>query len=63
MSRYEDACPFEPRGRASRCQTCCGANNSVPPCVAAYLSGRQAMAPANVVPLFRVEVVEARKAA
>ena len=63
MSRFEEACPFDARGRASRCASCSDANNSLPPCIAAYLGGRQALAPANVIPLFRIEVVDARKAA
>ena len=62
MARYEDACPFETTNRAARCETCCSAN-SLTPCVAAYLSGKAAMPPANVVSIRRVEVLEGRKAA
>lgn len=62
MSRYEDACPIEASARASRCQSCCS-TAGVPPCVAAYLGGRAAVAASNVVPLFRVEVMSSRKAA
>ena len=39
MSRYEESCPFDARSRANRCEPCITANNSLPPCVAAYLGG------------------------
>ena len=60
MSRIEDACPFDARNRASRCETCVAANDSVPPCVAAYLGGPKA-ARAKVVSIHSLE--SARKAA
>lgn len=60
MSRFEDACPIQATMRASRCESCVAANN-VPPCVAVYLGGRQQKS--NLVPLYRVELVESRKAA
>ena len=62
MSRYEEACPYEAPARASRCETCC-ATNTLTPCVAAYLSGKVAVPPSNVISIRRVEAVEARKAA
>lgn len=63
LSRYEDACPFEARARASHCHSCSSSSNNVPPCVAAYLGGPRLLPAANVIPLFRVEVLSARKAA
>lgn len=62
MSRYEDACPFAPEARAERCRTCV-ATNSVPPCAAAFLSGRAQPPSDNVIQLRRVEAVSFRKAA
>ena len=61
MSRYEDACPFDARGRANRCENCCSASNNLPPCVAAYLVGRGS-GKANVIAIRTLEVSE-RKAA
>ena len=63
MSRYEEACPYTAQNRASRCATCSDANKGIPPCVAAYLGGQAALRPANVISLFRMEVVESRRAA
>lgn len=63
MSRYENACPLEARNRANHCESCTVAHASVPPCVAAYLGGAQALTASNVLPLHRIEVVNARKAA
>jgi hypothetical protein len=60
MSRFENACPFDARTRANRCENCVSANNSVPPCVAAYLGGPDA-ARARVISIQSIEVV--RKAA
>ncbi len=63
MSRYEDACPFGPESRAERCGTCVAKNN-VPPCAAAFLSGRALPQADNVIQLRRIEVIPAaRKAA
>ncbi len=63
MSRYENACPLDARNRASRCASCVAAHGSVPPCVVAYLGQAQSLVASNVLPLHRVEVVDARKAA
>ena len=63
MPRFEEACPFDVQSRANRCQSCCSANNDVPPCVAAYLGERRALRPANVISLLRTEVIETRRAA
>ena len=60
MSRFEDSCPFDSRSRANRCEKCVSANNSVPPCVAAYLGGPGA-ARAKVISILTVEAE--RKAA
>lgn len=63
MSRTEDACPFEPQSRANRCQSCVTAN-SIPPCAAAFLSGKPLSPAGNVIELRRIETVPAaRKAA
>ncbi len=47
MSGYEEACPFAPESRAQRCRTCVATNN-VPPCAAAFLSGRDYVLPDDV---------------
>jgi len=39
MSLSHDACPFEPGSRAAHCKACCEANESLTPCVAAWLRG------------------------
>ena len=62
MSGYEEACPFAPESRAQRCRTCVATNN-VPPCAAAFLSGRAQPPADNVIQLRRIEVVPFRKAA
>lgn len=62
MSRYEDACPFEPQTRAARCEGCI-ATNGVPPCAAAFLSGRTQKSFDNVVALRRADAAPHRKAA
>lgn len=35
--RIEEACPFDARTRAARCEGCCR-ENQVPPCVQAWLA-------------------------
>lgn len=62
MPRNEDSCPFEPRARASQCESC-ATKSGLPPCVAAYVRGSESMAVSNVVPLYRVVALNARKAA
>lgn len=62
MSRYEDACPFEPQTRAARCEGCV-ATNRVPPCAAAFLSGRTQKLFDNVIALRRADSPSHRKAA
>lgn len=63
MPRFEDACPFDAQSRANRCKGCL-ATNGVPPCAAAFLSGRARLETENVVQLRRVEVtVPQRRAA
>lgn len=63
MSPYEDACPYEAQSRAKRCQGCV-ATNSIPPCAAAFLSGRTTGPVENVIQLRRIEVAPVtRKAA
>jgi hypothetical protein len=62
MNRYEESCPFDERNRAARCETCCATNN-LPPCAAAFLSGRAAVPASNVIPIRRIELVESRRAA
>jgi hypothetical protein len=49
MSRFEDACPYDERGRASRCASCCVSSKTLPPCVAAYLNGREMNATLEIV--------------
>lgn len=63
MSAIEDACPFDAPARAMRCQACCNASSSVPPCVAAYLGRRARRYAENVVPIRRAEPVARREAA
>ena len=63
MPSIEDACPFEATARARQCQSCCGASQPVPPCVAAYLGGGRHQHGGNVVPIRRAESAGARKAA
>lgn len=63
MSRYEEACPYESRERASRCSSCTETNNNLPPCVSAYLGGKVALPVENVFSIRRIEVTEFRKAA
>jgi hypothetical protein len=62
MNRIEEACPFEAQTRAGRCMTCCSASQ-VPPCVAAYLSGKALQPASNVLPFEDRYVPRARKAA
>lgn len=62
MNRFEEACPFEAVSRAGRCTSCCSANE-VPPCVAAYLSGKAPERANNVIPLRVVTASLLRKAA
>jgi hypothetical protein len=62
MSRYEEACPFEARTRANRCETCCSAN-SVPPCAAAYLSSATERPASNIIAITSLREVAFRKAA
>ena len=63
MSRYEDACPFDEQTRANRCRSCV-ATNAVPPCAAAFLTGRAPLPADNVIQLRRIEIVPSiRKAA
>ncbi len=45
MSLSHDACPFEPGSRAAHCKACCEANESLTPCVAAWLRGEGVAAP------------------
>lgn len=63
MSAIEDACPFDAPARAVRCQACCNASSSVPPCVAAYLGGRARRYTENVVPIRQAMPVVRRQAA
>ncbi len=63
MSRYEEACPYESRERASRCAPCTAAHNSLPPCVSAYLGGKVDLPVENVFSIRRIEVTGLRKAA
>lgn len=63
MSFIEDACPFEATGRARQCQSCCGASQPVPPCVAAYLGRGRRQHGENVVPIRRADAAGARRAA
>ncbi len=63
MSAVEEACPFEPTTRAQRCVSCCGSNNPVPPCVAAYLGEAPRSAAGNVIPLRMAHTRAAKQAA
>ena len=62
MPRFEDACPFDAPSRASHCRGCL-AVNGVPPCAAAFLSGRVRVETDNVIQLRRVVAAPERKAA
>ncbi len=63
MSAIEDACPFDEPARAGRCEACCNASSSVPPCAAAYLGGRARRYTESIVPIRRVEPMARRQAA
>lgn len=55
MSRLESACPFGPGGRASHCESCLEASQSIPPCVKAWLRTEAELSTvAKVVPLDEV---------
>lgn len=62
MPRFEDACPFDTQSRANRCSGCV-ATNGVPPCAAAFLSGRARPETENVIQLRRVEVATPQRKA
>ncbi|MBI5948886.1 MAG: hypothetical protein HY875_12180 [Chloroflexi bacterium] len=51
FDKIDDACPFEARFRASVCQQCCDASDSVPPCVKAWLRQETSTAAAPALPL------------
>ena len=36
MRKTNDPCPYEPRMRAERCETCCDTNGALTPCVLAW---------------------------
>lgn len=65
MSLSHDACPFEPASRAAHCKACCEANESLTPCVAAWLRGEAVAAPPRLRPVRRqIEgAIEHRQAA
>ncbi len=65
MSLSHDACPFEPGSRAAHCKACCEANESLTPCVAAWLRGEGAAAPPRLRQVRRQidGTTEGRKAA
>jgi hypothetical protein len=48
--RLKDACPYDAATRAARCESCCATNNSMTPCVVAWLR-LQTDTPSNVIPL------------
>lgn len=60
MSPFEDACPYDERGRANRCGSCCASPKMLPPCVAAYLSGRELNATVEIVSIEAHRVTRAR---
>ena len=49
MTRLKDACPYEAKVRASRCESCCEVNEGLTPCVAAWLSASPRVRATNVI--------------
>ena len=65
MASNYAACPLESANRAQQCRACCYQSAPVPPCVASYLrsEGSAEGADDRVVPIWRAQEIQARRAA